>query len=132
MNVLFLANKYFSRYRSRSRSRSKHFCVALKSHFKNYLRTSFKFVEKHFIVKPKVAWADTCKFTLMLKSHDIHLNSTAHQLFNFYPYQCLVAVAGVELHVDLAIDASFTLLVEVLTALAFAAGRHFGVLFGSV
>ncbi|RUS69692.1 hypothetical protein EGW08_022545, partial [Elysia chlorotica] len=31
----------------------------------------------------------------------------------------LVAITGVELHVDLAIDARFRLLVEVLTALAF-------------
>ena len=51
MKVLSVANKYFSRY--------KHFCIALKS----YYTTSFEFIEKQFIVKLKVSWADICKFT---------------------------------------------------------------------
>ena len=51
MTVLFVANKYFSRY--------KHFCVALKF----YLTTCFEFVEKRFIVKPNVSRTDICKFT---------------------------------------------------------------------
>ena len=51
MKVLFVANKYFSRY--------KHFCVALKS----YLTSSFEFIEEQSVVKPNVSWADMCKFT---------------------------------------------------------------------
>ena len=51
VKILFVANKLFSRY--------KLFCVALKS----YYTTSFESVETHSILKPKVSWANICKFT---------------------------------------------------------------------
>ena len=51
MKILFVANKYFSRY--------KYYCVALKSH----KTKSFDFIEKSSIVKPDLRWANICNFT---------------------------------------------------------------------
>ena len=51
MKVLFVANKYFSRYK--------------------YSTTSFEFVEKYSIVKSKKSWDNICKFTDILISVQI-------------------------------------------------------------
>ena len=55
--VLLVANKHF-------------FLTCLQACLccsKIQLNYKFKFIEKHFIVKPEVSWADICKFTALFR-----------------------------------------------------------------